>query len=195
VGIRITYDSNWETAERILLDAARQVTADVIATTHVQPYIRSDWYDYGVYMRLRYQTRVQERAETGYKIQKVIFEAMQHAPDVDMAIPYVYSNKAGAELRDAPRLGAAAGSPEVRDVEIARLHGEPPSADARDIEQLAASIQAQGLLQPIVVVLRPDGDYDVVAGHLRLAACRKLGWTTIPALVQRSSGAGGRAPA
>ncbi|MHB9032017.1 MAG: ParB N-terminal domain-containing protein [Anaerolineae bacterium] len=186
VVIRITYDSNWETAEKILIDAARDVTGDVIAATNVQPYIRADWYDYGVYMRLRYQTQVQERANIAYKIQRLIFQGMQHAPDVDLAIPYVYSSRAGAELRDQPKTGA--GSPDVRELDINQLHGDPPTADPRDIEQLAASIQAQGLLQPIVVVPRPDGDgYDVVAGQLRLAACRRLNWKTVPALVQRTS--------
>ena len=138
-------------------------------------------------MRLRYQTQVQDRANTAYKIQKLIFQSMQHAADVDLAIPYVYSNRSGMDRRDEQRSGAAAG--DVRDIEIAQLHAEPPQADAKDIEQLAASIQAQGLLQPIVVVPRPTGDgYDVVAGHLRLAACRKLNWSTIPALVQHPSG-------
>lgn len=187
VVIRITYDSNWETAERVLLQAARDVTGDIIEATHVDPYIRCDWYDYGVYMRLRYQTQVQDRANTAYKIQKLIFQSMQHAADVDLAIPYVYSNRSGMDRRDEQRSGAAAG--DVRDIEIAQLHAEPPQADAKDIEQLAVSIQAQGLLQPIVVVPRPTGDgYDVVAGHLRLAACRKLNWSTIPALVQHPSG-------
>jgi hypothetical protein len=188
VVIRITYDSNWETAEHVLLQAARDVTGDIIAATKVDPYIRCDWYDYGVYMRLRYQTQVQDRANTAYKIQKKIFQEMQHSPDVDLAIPYVYSNRAGMDRRDEKSAGASP-SGDVRDIDIAQLHGEPSQADSRDIEQLAASIQAQGLLQPIVVVPRPEGDgYDVVAGHLRLAACRRLNWTTIPALVQHPSG-------
>jgi len=187
VVIRITYDSNWETAERVLLQAARDVTGDIIEATKVDPYIRCDWYDYGVYMRLRYQTQVQDRANTAYKIQKLIFQSMQHASDVDLAIPYVYSNKVGGDRSNDQRSGTSVG--DVRDIEIAQIHGEPSQADSRDIEQLAASIQAQGLLQPIVVVPRPDGTgFDIVAGHLRLAACRKLNWSTIPSLVQHPSG-------
>ncbi len=41
VTVRITYDSHWEAAEKILLDAAREVTREIIETTGVQPYIRS----------------------------------------------------------------------------------------------------------------------------------------------------------
>lgn len=75
VVIRITHDSDWSAAERILLAAANEVTADIIQVTGMKPYIRSDLYDYGVYLRLRYQTRVQDRAEIAYEITKRIFSA------------------------------------------------------------------------------------------------------------------------
>jgi small-conductance mechanosensitive channel len=68
--IRITYDSNWARAEKILLNVAWEVTREIIETTGEYPYIRSELYDYGVYLRLRYQTRVQDRAEIAYKIEK-----------------------------------------------------------------------------------------------------------------------------
>jgi ParB family chromosome partitioning protein len=45
-----------------------------------------------------------------------------------------------------------------------------------DIESLAASIKELGLLHPIVV--RPDGR--LIAGERRLAACKRLGWKTVP---------------
>src|ERR1700730_2928915 len=45
-----------------------------------------------------------------------------------------------------------------------------------DIESLAASIKDLGLLHPIVV--RPDGR--LIAGERRLAACKRLGWKTVP---------------
>jgi hypothetical protein len=45
-----------------------------------------------------------------------------------------------------------------------------------DIESLAASIKELGLLHPIVV--RPDGL--LIAGERRLAACKRLGWKTVP---------------
>ena len=60
VVVRITYDTDWDEAERILLHAAHQATSDVIAQTGQQPYVRSDMYDYGVYMRLRYMTKAAE---------------------------------------------------------------------------------------------------------------------------------------
>jgi hypothetical protein len=48
-----------------------------------------------------------------------------------------------------------------------------------DINSLAASIEEVGLLHPIVV--RPDGR--LIAGERRLAACKKLGWTSVPVTV------------
>jgi N6-adenosine-specific RNA methylase IME4 len=45
-----------------------------------------------------------------------------------------------------------------------------------DIDSLAASIKELGLLHPIVV--RPDGR--LIAGERRLAACRRLGWKSVP---------------
>jgi len=48
--------------------------------------------------------------------------------------------------------------------------------DLGDISSLAVSIEEVGLLHPIVV--RPDGR--LIAGERRLAACKKLGWKTVP---------------
>jgi small-conductance mechanosensitive channel len=45
---RITYDTDWDEAERVLLTAAREVTGEIIAQTGQEPYVRSEMYDYGV---------------------------------------------------------------------------------------------------------------------------------------------------
>jgi len=55
-----------------------------------------------------------------------------------------------------------------------------------NIEELAASIQAYGLLQPVVVRAR-DSRYEVIAGHRRLEAARVLGWTELPVVVRDES--------
>lgn len=51
------------------------------------------------------------------------------------------------------------------------------------ISELAGSIRAVGLLQPISVRRVADG-YELIAGERRLRACRSLGHSTIRALVQ-----------
>jgi len=202
--IRITFDSDWEEAERILLGAAKEVTGDIIAATGVPAYIRSDIYDYGIYLRLRYQTRVKDRAELSYLIQKKIFDAVRKTPTVDMAIPFIYSYRAGLERKesdaaDAADAAAAREAPpadkearNIHQIKIDLVNPGDVAIELQDVEQVARSIAAHGLLQPIMVVKAPSGDnFDLLAGHLRLAACKKLGWKAIPAVVLDST----RAPA
>ncbi|MXY56322.1 MAG: ParB/RepB/Spo0J family partition protein, partial [Gammaproteobacteria bacterium] len=43
------------------------------------------------------------------------------------------------------------------------------------IEELAASIQAQGLLEPVIVRPRPSGGYEIVAGERRWRAAQRAG--------------------
>ena len=73
VPVRITFESNWQEAEHILLDAARQVTEDVIKEIGEEPFIRAELFDAGIMMRLRYKTRPTNRAESLSDIVKIIF--------------------------------------------------------------------------------------------------------------------------
>ena len=58
-------------------------------------------------------------------------------------------------------------------------------ARTRDVEKnlddLARSIQAVGLLEPIVVAPMDDGGYEVITGQRRYLAVERLGWTSISA--------------
>lgn len=54
--------------------------------------------------------------------------------------------------------------------------GDRHRKDFGDIDALALSITTIGLLSPIVV----DKDNNLVTGHRRLTACRKLGWPNVP---------------
>ncbi len=51
------------------------------------------------------------------------------------------------------------------------------------IYSLASSIQADGLKNPLKVILLPNGTYQLVSGHVRLAAAKKLGMESLPALI------------
>ncbi len=63
---------------------------------------------------------------------------------------------------------------------------QPRSAmDPDKLEELAESIRAQGLVQPIVVrPLAKPGTYELIAGERRWRATRMVGKTTIPAIVR-----------
>ena len=51
-----------------------------------------------------------------------------------------------------------------------------------DLAELTDSLREHGLVQPIVVRARGDR-YQLIAGQRRLAAARRLGWTSVPARV------------
>ena len=55
--------------------------------------------------------------------------------------------------------------------------------DQESIAELAASITAHGVLQPIVVSRGPDG-FELIAGHRRVLASRVAGKSSIPAVVR-----------
>ncbi|HJU76149.1 MAG TPA: ParB/RepB/Spo0J family partition protein [Gemmatimonadaceae bacterium] len=72
-------------------------------------------------------------------------------------------------------------------IPIAQIRSNPqqPRREFKEAEldELAASLSAHGLLQPILV--RPVGDgYELIAGERRLRAASKLGWQSIPAVVR-----------
>ena len=63
--------------------------------------------------------------------------------------------------------------------------------DADQLRELADSIEASGLLQPVVVRPKPKGDggsggvgYELIAGERRWRAVQQLGWAKIPAVVK-----------
>lgn len=52
------------------------------------------------------------------------------------------------------------------------------------IEELAASIRAQGLLEPVIVRPRTEGGYEIVAGERRWRAAQRAGLDAVPALIR-----------
>lgn len=52
------------------------------------------------------------------------------------------------------------------------------------LEELAASIQVQGLLQPIIVRPLGDGKYELVAGERRWRAAQRAGLHRVPAVIR-----------
>ena len=57
--------------------------------------------------------------------------------------------------------------------------------NAEALDELASSIKAQGLMQPVLVrVAGRDGKYEIIAGERRWRASQKAGLTEIPALIR-----------
>lgn len=83
-----------------------------------------------------------------------------------------------------PARPAGAGLREI-DLDLIRPNGLQPRArfEKEKLEELAASIAANGVIQPVIV--RRDGDtFELVAGERRWRAARIAGLGRIPALVQ-----------
>lgn len=74
-------------------------------------------------------------------------------------------------------------------VDQIRPNPRNPRHKIAGIDELAASIRAYGLLQP-VVVRRASGSYELVAGHRRFAAVQQLGWSQVAALVRDETDSG-----
>ena len=56
--------------------------------------------------------------------------------------------------------------------------------DSAALDELAASIKAQGVVQPIVVRPLAAGGYEIIAGERRWRAAQRAGLETIPAVVR-----------
>lgn len=99
----------------------------------------------------------------------------------------------GLEALLATRPGVATTDSAARQalqrIAVSRIHPNPyqPRVEFKPIElaELEASLKANGLLQPIVVRPRPNGDgYELIAGERRLRAATRIGWDEIPAVVK-----------
>lgn len=77
----------------------------------------------------------------------------------------------------------------IENIEITKLHpfeGNPYKVrDDADMESLEESISEQGIAMPLLV--RPlenaDGEYEIISGHRRLFAARRLGLKEVPVIV------------
>jgi len=72
-------------------------------------------------------------------------------------------------------------------LDIERIHPNPlqprVAFDAEKLEELAASIRQNGVIQPIVVRPLPDG-YEIIAGERRWRAAQKADLKAVPGIVQ-----------
>ncbi|MDX1383008.1 MAG: ParB/RepB/Spo0J family partition protein [Thermoanaerobaculia bacterium] len=60
--------------------------------------------------------------------------------------------------------------------------------DDEGLDELASSIKAQGVIQPLVVSARGDGAYTIIAGERRWRAAQKAGLTEVPVVVREGVG-------
>jgi ParB family chromosome partitioning protein len=59
--------------------------------------------------------------------------------------------------------------------------------DAKDLDELAASIREHGVIQPLIVSPETNGKYTLIAGERRLEAAKRAGLRTVPAVQRQVS--------
>jgi ParB family chromosome partitioning protein len=78
-----------------------------------------------------------------------------------------------------------------REIDIYQIERNPYQTrtrfDEAQLEELAASIAATGVVQPVLVRPLRDGRYQLIAGERRCLASQRAGKTTIPAIVRAVS--------
>lgn len=83
---------------------------------------------------------------------------------------------------------AEPGKQGVIEVEVERISPNPYQPrvdfDAGKLQELAESIGKHGILQPLVVTVKQDGNYELVAGERRLQASKKAGIKKVPVIIR-----------
>ena len=88
----------------------------------------------------------------------------------------------GATAAETPR---PAGLTEVAIDDVVASRYQPRRVfDEVALDELAASIRSQGLMQPVVLRTRPQGGYELIAGERRWRAARIAGLAHIPAVLR-----------
>ena len=84
---------------------------------------------------------------------------------------------------------SSSGSGELRQLSVSRIREgryQPRTRmDEGSLQELAASISAQGIIQPLLVRETAGGGYELIAGERRWRAAQLAGLTEVPAVVRR----------
>lgn len=56
--------------------------------------------------------------------------------------------------------------------------------DNEELQSLENSIKDNGLMEAVILRQKPNGRYEMISGHRRLLACKKLGLETIPSRIR-----------
>jgi ParB family chromosome partitioning protein len=106
------------------------------------------------------------------------------APDALALDSSIASSKAGKSTM----LDSSTPKVAITELAVALVRPSPfqvrAVADSDYIETLMASIVQSGVISPVVVRMLDSSSYEVIAGHHRLEACRRLGHINVPVVVR-----------
>lgn len=90
-----------------------------------------------------------------------------------------------------PESAAGEGTGELRELPVELIKPNPNQPrtkfDEEALEALASSIEASGVVQPLLVRPLPDGSYELVAGERRWRAAQRAGLERVPAVIREQA--------
>ncbi len=99
----------------------------------------------------------------------------------------------GRGLQTLIPVGNAPGRDEIEDVPLSLVSPNPFQPrrvfDEAEMEELANSVKAKGILQPILVRKLGDGGYELIVGERRWRAAKLAGLKKIPAIIRPATDA------
>jgi len=88
IPVRLNFDTDWEHAKKVMLEAAREVTSDVIAETGQEPLVRVEFLDWGMLARLRFHCVPTEREKVSTAIiERLLTSFRKEYPRIRFAVP------------------------------------------------------------------------------------------------------------
>ncbi|MGA8089865.1 MAG: ParB/RepB/Spo0J family partition protein [Terracidiphilus sp.] len=108
---------------------------------------------------------------------------------LDSLLPRIHGNAAPAPVNVSTPVEAEAGKP--REIPIEEIDRNPfqtrTHVDEGELAELAASITANGVVQPVLVRPLASGRFQLIAGERRWRASQLAGKKTIPAILRQVS--------
>jgi len=97
----------------------------------------------------------------------------------------------GRATVNPPASGPAEESGKPREIPVGMIDANPyqtrMAVDGARLDELARSIDANGVVQPIIVRPLPNGRFQLIAGERRWRASEKIGRETVPAILRQVS--------
>jgi small-conductance mechanosensitive channel len=88
VPVRLTFDSDWELAKKLTIEAATAATAEIVESTGQKPFIRAEFLDWGILIRLRFNTIPVRRQEISTMVIELLLKSFRaNYPKIRFAIP------------------------------------------------------------------------------------------------------------
>jgi ParB family chromosome partitioning protein len=113
----------------------------------------------------------------------------RHSSSIGTASEHSLAHPAEQKTSEPAAASGSEGKP--REIPVDQIDRNPfqtrAHMDEQKLEELARSIQASGVVQPILVRPLPNGRFQLIAGERRWRASQAIGKTSVPAILRQVS--------